>query len=189
MITFKKHSRLGSPESADPRVRGDFAECFPLDTDRIAIVIGDVSGRSTAAAETAAALLKLARIAVTSRDALRRALARVDDVFTRTLVSDATPLASLFLAVADGKDNVMDCASAGHEAAMHFINQTRHERLEPTGPKLGLGGRVPGAFAQRRVHLGHHSVLAVLTGETAMVVGLGYLSDLDSALASVLEIC
>jgi serine phosphatase RsbU (regulator of sigma subunit) len=163
MIAIKTPYWLDSRPFADRASCGDFVECFPLDLDLHAIVIGDVAGRGPAAGAAARAVLAFAYSAVASRVPLRTALHNVDDFFTRTVMCDAVPLASLFLAVADTTDCVLDYASAGHEPALLFTSHTRHDHLDPTGPLLGLDALAPSGFTQRRVPFAAESILAIVT--------------------------
>lgn len=154
---------LDSRPIADSASCGDLVAFFPLDADLSAIVIGDVAGRGPTAGVAARALLAFARIAVASHLPLRTALHHVDEFFTRAVMCNEIPLASLFLAVADTTDCVLDYASAGHEPALHFTSDTRHDHLYPTGPLLGLEALAPSRFTQRRVHFATESILTIVT--------------------------
>jgi adenylate cyclase len=162
MITARNYW-LESRPANDSTSCGDFAECFPIDADRIAIIIGDVAGRGAIAGVAAGRLLELARIAVKACEPLRTALGYVDDVFTRQIMDEDVPLASLFIAVADAKDGVLDYASAGHDLVLHFTSRTRHDHLDPTGALLGLGGLGRADYAQRRIQLTPESMLVLVT--------------------------
>jgi serine phosphatase RsbU (regulator of sigma subunit) len=163
MIADMPRYWLDSRPVANRASCGDFADCFSLGGDRHAIIVGDIAGRGVVAGAAADAVLVYARSAVASREPLRTALANVDAFFTRAIMSDAVPLASLFLAVADVKDEVLEYASAGHEPALHFTSRSRHEHLDPTGPLLGLDGLVRSNYTQRRVHFAADSLLAIVT--------------------------
>jgi serine phosphatase RsbU (regulator of sigma subunit) len=163
MIADMPRYWLDSRPIADRASCGDFAECFPLGADRHAIIVGDVAGRGAVAGASADAVLAYARSAVESTEPLRTALGNVDHFFTRAIMSDAVPLASLFLAVADVKDGVLEYASAGHEPALHFTTPCRHEHLYPTGPLLGLDGLLRSRYTQRQVHVVAESLLAIVT--------------------------
>jgi serine phosphatase RsbU (regulator of sigma subunit) len=163
MIADMPRYWLDSRPIADSASCGDFAECFRLGADRHAIIVGDVAGRGAVAGAAADAVLAYARGAVASSEPLRTALGKVDDFFTRAIMSEAVPLASLFLAVADVKDGVLEYASAGHEPALHFTTPSRHEHLDPTGPLLGLDELVRSNYTQRQVHFAAESLLAIVT--------------------------
>jgi serine phosphatase RsbU (regulator of sigma subunit) len=78
-------------------------------------------------------------------------------------MDDATPFASLFVAVADMQRGLIQYASAGHEPALLFNDgeASSHEHFEPTGPVLGLG--TASAFDQHTFPLFRDSLLVVVT--------------------------
>ena len=139
---------------------GDFVECVDLG-HRHAIIVGDVDGRGTAASDGAAALRAYARNLVMLRVPLTAGLRLASEFFTRSIVPDSTPFASLFIAVVDPGKGSMQYASAGHEPGLLFDEDGAHVHLDATGPVLGLGP-VP-AFAERVLPLRRNSVLVVVT--------------------------
>jgi serine phosphatase RsbU (regulator of sigma subunit) len=142
---------------------GDFATCVDLAPDRRAIIVGDIAGRGTAAGDGAAALRAYVHRLVARNVAPSEALRAAAEFFTRTVMDDATPFASLFIAVADLQKGLIEYASAGHEPALLFNDgqASSHEHFDPTGPVLGLGGAP--AFGQHTFPLFRDSFLVVVT--------------------------
>ncbi len=163
MIADPTQHWLHTQPASDRAANGDFADFFQIGLDRHAFVVGDLAGTGRAAASAATALLSYAQSALRSPAPLRTVLERLDGIFTRTIASERVPFASLFIAVSDSEDRVLEYASAGHEPALHFTSHSRHEHLGPTGPLLGLSGLLKPAFTQARVHLGPESALVIVT--------------------------
>ncbi len=142
---------------------GDFAACVDLAPDRRAIIVGDIAGRGTAAGDGAAALRGYVHRMVARQVPLTETLRAASDFFARTVRDDATPFASLFIAVADLREGLIQYASAGHEPALLFNDgeASTHEHFDPTGPVLGLGPAP--AFDQHTFPLFRDSFLVVVT--------------------------
>jgi serine phosphatase RsbU (regulator of sigma subunit) len=117
---------------------GDFAAHLRLEASRHAVIIGDISGRGIDAGNAAIALHARVRDLLTGSTALNALLFSASDFFTQTIMNDAIPFASLFIAVIDERAGVMHYASAGHEPGLLFRANGAHEHLEPTGPVFGL---------------------------------------------------
>ena len=142
---------------------GDFATCVDVDPHRRAIIVGDVAGHGIAASEAAAILSAYVCRLVARRVPLSRTLRAANDFFVRTAMNDATPFASLLVAVADLRKGQIHYASAGHEPGLLFNSDgaSAHEHLDPTGPVLGLEP-APG-FGHRTLPLFRDSLLVVVT--------------------------
>jgi serine phosphatase RsbU (regulator of sigma subunit) len=146
---------------AEPERGGDFATCFDLAGDRKAVVVGDIAGHRTAAGD-AHVLCGVVSSLVTRDVPLSTILRRASRLFTHSFETEATPFASLFLAVADLREGRLEYASAGHEPALLFSGGgTAHDHLPATGPLLGVEDRP--LFRRRVVPLVRDSVLVVVT--------------------------
>jgi serine phosphatase RsbU (regulator of sigma subunit) len=142
---------------------GDFATCVDLEPGRRAIIVGDIAGRGTAAGDGASALCAYVHRLVARHVPLAETLQAASDFFIRTVMDDATPFASLFIAVADLQQGLIRYASAGHEPALLFNDgeASTHEHFDPTGPVLGLG--TGSAFGEHTFPLFRDSFLVVVT--------------------------
>jgi serine phosphatase RsbU (regulator of sigma subunit) len=135
-------------------------ECVDLG-QRQAIIVGDVSGPSTAASHGAGALRAYARNLVKLRVPLTTGLWLASEFFARAVKTDSVPFASLFIAVADHRIGSMHYASAGHEPGLLFDGHSDHVHLEATGPMLGLSS-IP-TFHERSSPLRKNGLLVVVT--------------------------
>src|SRR5260370_41153775 len=93
---------------------GDFAACVDLAPDRRAIIVGDIAGRGTAAGDGAAALRGYVHRMVARQVPLTETLRAASDFFARTVMDDMTPFASLFIAISDQREGLIQYASAGN---------------------------------------------------------------------------
>ncbi len=142
---------------------GDFAKCFDVAPDRRAIIVGDIAGRGTATGDGASALCAFVHRLIARCVPLTETMWAASDFFTRAVLDDATPFASLFVAVADLRQGLIHYASAGHEPGLLFNGDaTAHQHCNPTGPVLGL--RAPtSAFGEHTFPLFRDSFLVVVT--------------------------
>jgi serine phosphatase RsbU (regulator of sigma subunit) len=143
---------------------GDFAARLELAPHRQAIIVGDIAGHHAGAGDAAALRIYVSRL-VLQGVPVNTILRAASNVFSRTLMTEATPFASLFLAVADLRKGSLEYASAGHEPALLFSADPaishHHQHLPPTGPLLGIETRP--VFGRRTIPLLHDSLLVVVT--------------------------
>jgi serine phosphatase RsbU (regulator of sigma subunit) len=147
----------------NPQACGDFAQCFELSNHRSAVIVGDVGGRGPVVGMAARTLLAYVRDLTASGQPLSSSVTSVNRFFSRHIVNDDIPLASLFLAIVYSANGVLEYASAGHEPALIFTSRTKHEHLYPTGSLLGLEDLLHGTFEQRTIGYAPGSLLAVVT--------------------------
>jgi phosphoserine phosphatase RsbU/P len=143
---------------------GDFAEHLDLSPDRSILFVGDVAGRGRAVGDAARALQAYLRSSMLSGIPLPDCLRECDDFFTRSVMCDEVPFASLFIAETDERESKLRYASAGHEPGLLFSGTGRHRHLDPTGPILGLRAMLPeSTFGERVVPVGNSELLVILT--------------------------
>ena len=152
---------IDSQPLSEPSHCGDFVDFRQLGPRRHALVVGDVAGRGPAVALAAGRLRAHVRGIVERHAQPQAAMQSTCEFFTRELVADETPFASLFIAVADLTERWLAYASAGHEPGLLFDDDGGHEHLHPTGPVLGLG--IPFRYAGGTASLRRHAVLVVVT--------------------------
>ena len=117
-------------------VGGDYYDFVPIDEQRIALVIADVSGKGVGAALVMAELRAVLRARLKSLLSLENVVAAVNDV----LVED-TPVgrfATLFVAVLNTDDLVLQYVNAGHDPP--FLLRAGGDLLElrEGGPIVGF---------------------------------------------------
>jgi serine phosphatase RsbU (regulator of sigma subunit) len=87
-----------------------------------------------------------------------------DDFFTRSILCDEVPFASLFIAESDERESKFRYASAGHEPGLLFSETGHHRHLDPTGPILGLRAMLPEpSFGERVVPVSGVALLVIVT--------------------------
>jgi serine phosphatase RsbU (regulator of sigma subunit) len=143
---------------------GDFAEHLDLNPYRSTLFVGDIAGRGLAVGRAARALHAYVRSSLLSGMPLPECLRACDDFFTRSIMCDEIPFASLFIAETDGSESKLRYASAGHEPGLLFSETGRHRHLDPTGPILGLRAMLPNStFGERVVPVGRDELLVIVT--------------------------
>jgi serine phosphatase RsbU (regulator of sigma subunit) len=155
-------SWLRTSAFAEPERSGDFATCFDIVPHRRAFVVGDIAGHRTAIGEAKALCAVVSRLVVRGTP-LAKILRLSSSAFTEAFTTEASPFASLFLAVADLRERTFEYASAGHEPALLFSGDDAraHEHLPPTGPLLGVEPHP--SYRRRVLPLVGESLLVVVT--------------------------
>ena len=146
---------------------GDFAEHLNLSPDRSALLVGDIAGRGLAVGYAARALHAYVRSSLLSGMPLPECLRACDDFFTRSIMCDEIPFATLFIAETHESESKLCYASAGHEPGLLFSETGRHRHLDPTGPILGLRAILPDStFGERVVPVSCELLVIVTDGVT-----------------------
>lgn len=119
--------------SAD-HVGGDFYDVFELEPGKIAIVLGDASGKGIPAALLASVLHGAIRSSVSSKHEV--ACERINRVLCERTASER--FATLFWGIFDSASGTLRYVNAGHDAPMLLRNASnRIHSLEEGGPVLG----------------------------------------------------
>ncbi len=111
-------------------VGGDFYDVMMLPGERLALMVGDASGKGVAAAIFVAMTRSLLRAAVTRGASPAEALAQANDVLAAD--NPSMMFATAFVAILDCRTGAMTYASAGHDAP---------RRLAADGAEAPLHGR------------------------------------------------
>lgn len=120
---------------AADHVGGDFYDIFEAGTGKIAVVLGDVSGKGV----SAALLVSVLQGAIRSSTAAQheQACVRINRMLCERTACER--FATLFWGVFDSSTNTLRYVNAGHAAPMLVrSNKRRIERLDAGGPVLGL---------------------------------------------------
>ena len=116
-------------------VGGDYYDFIALDSDKLGVVIGDVSGKGVSAAfymaEVKGIFQALSRVAASPRDLLLRA----NQALVDSLERDA--FISLLYAIFDSSKSRVTLARAGHCPMIHISGETSR-MVRPSGLGLGL---------------------------------------------------
>ncbi len=118
-------------------VGGDYYDFLELGEGRLALIVGDISGKGIAASLLMASLQASLRsqhlVSATRADQL---LASVNRLLFRN--TDPAAYATLFFAEVEPGSGRLHFANCGHVAALLLRNDGSVERLEPTSTVLGL---------------------------------------------------
>jgi serine phosphatase RsbU (regulator of sigma subunit) len=164
-------------------VGGDFFNYFALPGERVALLVGDVSGKGMPAALVMANLQATLRSRLPIEDDLATLAGHIDEEMHAS--RSRTTFVTLFLAVLEADGATLRYVNAGHNPPFLLRGGAEPVALEPTGRPLGL---LPGAgYEERRMALVPSDLLFVYTdglteaenaaeepfGETRLVAALG----------------
>lgn len=118
-------------------VGGDFYDAFFLDADRLAITIGDVSGKGVPASLFMAICQTTIRMALRQEpDDIARALERANELLEAN--NTTATFATFFGAIVDLRDGGMRYCNCGHNPALLRRNGGGIEELASDGIALGI---------------------------------------------------
>ena len=117
-------------------VGGDFYDYVPLDDRRLAIAVGDVSGKGV----PAALFMAIAKTVLRTVARSGRSAAEILATTNAALCEDNTEamFVTVALAIVDSQTGGADIASAGHEEIYLVERSGRVGKIAPMGPALGL---------------------------------------------------
>jgi sigma-B regulation protein RsbU (phosphoserine phosphatase) len=143
-------------------VGGDYYDFIPIDSDRIAFCLGDVSGKGLPAsllmANLQATLRSQAFISASPKECMRRA----NELLFRSTADDK--FATLFLGMLDSQNHTLTYCNAGQEHPFLFAQNAFCKRLTTGG--LMVGAFDGATFAEESIEL--H------TGDTLVAFSDGY---------------
>ncbi|MBC8026460.1 MAG: fused response regulator/phosphatase [Steroidobacteraceae bacterium] len=160
-------------------VGGDLADHFLVGSDRIVLVLGDVSDKGAGAALVMARTHALLRGLALRPDAIKifGCPERAVDIVNRALSlgNDRCMFVTMLLAVLDTRSGRLSYVRAGHIPPFVGRSDGRHERLSARGgPPLGLDENAVYSSTTVRLHLDDH-LLIVTDGITEAMDASGQL--------------
>jgi serine phosphatase RsbU (regulator of sigma subunit) len=117
-------------------VGGDFYDYFLLDDRRIAMTVGDVSGKGIPAALFMAATQTALRVALRQQHALDRAIAAANNLLVAN--NDEAMFATLFCATIDIRSGVGCACNCGHPAPFVMRRAGGRDRIAASSLPLGV---------------------------------------------------
>jgi phosphoserine phosphatase RsbU/P len=117
-------------------IGGDFYDYFLLDDRRLAITIGDVSGKGIPAALYMAATQTALRVALRQQRTLDAAIAAANNLLVAN--NDEAMFASLFCATIDIRNGVGSACNCGHPAPFVLRRAGGRDRITSSSLPLGL---------------------------------------------------
>jgi len=140
-------------------VGGDYYDYLPVDKDRLAVVIADVSGVGVSASLLMASLRGALHERLPSEFDLSDLAAKLNDFVYAS--SDSHCFISFFLAVFDRRTHEATYVNAGHNPPLRVGAGDRVQSLDPTG--LCLGMFPAQTYEERRVAVAPQDVLCLYT--------------------------
>ncbi len=120
--------------AAADHVGGDFYDVFELEPGKIAIILGDASGKGIPAALLASVLHGAIRSSISSKHEVT--CERINRMLCERTASER--FATLFWGIFDSASSTLRYVNAGHDAPMLLRNGSKRiHRLEEGGPVLG----------------------------------------------------
>ena len=151
---------FSKPALDEARVGGDFYDVFALDKELYAVVVGDVSGKGLAAAAQLATVRNMLRGVLYQYRAPATALTGLNTIVTSHDLIQG--FVTLFAGLYDARTGEIVYASCGHEPGLlHRASGGEADRLEPTGPPLGIWENA--AYTEGRVLLSPGDALLLHT--------------------------
>lgn len=140
-------------------IGGDFYLAHPLDKDRTALVIGDVSGKGLRAASQVAMIQNMLRFAMASIPDLGSALSELNRIVVEQnlLAGFATAFAGIY----HRHNGLLSYVSCGHEAPIVRRASGLVEKLPNVGMPLGIEHQ--GIYDEHTVHLEASDALILYT--------------------------
>ena len=154
-------------------IGGDFYDYLLLDDNRLAITIGDVSGKGIPAALYMAAAQTALRVALRQQRTLDAAIAAANDLLVAN--NDEAMFATLFCAVIDMRDGVGTACNCGHPAPFLLRQAGGYDRI--TSSSLPLGIRFDARFKSEPIMMRDGDMLFLWTdglSDALNAAGEGY---------------
>src|SRR5262245_10180184 len=117
-------------------IGGDFYDFFKLDSDRVAIVIGDVCGKGIPASIFMSVVVTVLRTAAREEADAASTIARTNAILCRDNASSL--FATTFYGVLNLRAGTLEYCNCGHNAPIHIPASGQPRRLPATGLPLAL---------------------------------------------------
>jgi phosphoserine phosphatase RsbU/P len=118
------------------QVGGDFYDFFQLDSDRMAIMIGDVCGKGIPASLFMAVVVTVVRMAAREEPNALLTMSRANSILCRDNVAQL--FATVFYAVLDLRTGSLEYCNCGQNAPVHIPRSGPPQRLTATGMPIAL---------------------------------------------------
>jgi len=138
-------------------VGGDFFDYFIIDEKRLAVTVGDVSGKGVPASLFMAITQSLIRVMVGEGRDLAAELSRVNNMLAAN--NEESMFATMFCAIIDVLSGEMIYCNCGQNPPLLLRREGTIEQLTPTGPPLAARQNTVLATAHRRLAVGDRLIL------------------------------
>ncbi len=145
-------------------VGGDFYDCATMPDGRVALSLGDVSGKSIGAALYMARVMSFLRAVSSDDPSPAHVLARTNTLLGARVDGDASTFATAAYLLLDASSGSLRWASAGHNPVLVYRPEDDlYEELGATGPPLGVVPEM--RFGEKSTLVGSgHTVLLYTDG-------------------------
>ncbi|MHB0975624.1 MAG: SpoIIE family protein phosphatase [Candidatus Aquicultorales bacterium] len=148
------------PATVGAKVGGDFYDFIDIDADRVAVVMGDISGKGIEAARHTALAKNAVRSFAFEDPSPRSVVERANKLICGE--SESYRFVTLFYALIDRKTGDLHFASAGHPPAFYYEQKSnRVNELAASGLPLGIDPHA--VYEERSIVLGKHDKLLIYT--------------------------
>lgn len=140
-------------------VGGDYFDIIPIDQDRTALVIADVSGKGVGAALLMSNLQASLKMSISFSLPLPDIVNKINKmIFDNSLASQ---FITFFICLWDDKTKTLEYINAGHNPPLILTTRNRTKKLSPTG--IGLGIKANQVYKSKRVEMCVNDVLVIYT--------------------------
>jgi len=140
-------------------VGGDYYDFLPYPDGRVGLVLGDVSGKGIPAAILMASLQARVHLLAEEPGDLSKMMARLNRILAGHCPTNR--FVSLFFCVLDPASGALDYCNAGHNPPLLMRRSGEVERLQGSGPVLGILPDV--GFTQRTVTMDRGDLLLLFS--------------------------
>jgi len=163
-------------------VGGDYFDFFPYENGRVAMVLGDVSGKGMPASLLMMGLQARVQVLIEEPGSLADVVSRLNRVTSANLPSDR--FITLFLCILDGQSGELTFCNAGHNPPVIVRADGTHRILKFGGPVLGIIASMQ--YEQYRELLEPGDLLVIYSdGVTEAVSPAGEEFDVKGLIAAV----
>ena len=140
-------------------VGGDYFDVIPMDEQKTALVIADVSGKGAGAALLMSNLQASLRMAISVALPLKEIVYKINNIiFENSLPSQ---FITFFMAVWDQQSKSLFYINAGHNPPFIIRTNNRIKKLSPTGIALGI--KANQAYKCQNIKLATNEILVIYT--------------------------
>lgn len=151
-------SHIYKPALNEALIGGDFFDVFNITEDKIAIVIGDVSGKGLSAAVHTSMAKNFLRAYLSEGHTPSKSISLLNSGFID--YAETESFITIFCGILDTHTHIFEYTNAGHEPQI-YIKDEVCTYLQPNGPIVGLDAN--SVFVDEKLETQHNSLLVLYT--------------------------
>jgi phosphoserine phosphatase RsbU/P len=165
-------------------VGGDYYDFFPYESSRVAMVLGDVSGKGMPASLLMMGLQARVQVLIEEPKSLADVMTRLNRITSANCPSNR--FISLFFCILDGDTGELTFCNAGHNPPLIVRATGDYEQLKGGGPVLGILSSID--YQEYRAALNYGDVLVIYSdGVTEATDPAGREFEIDGLAAAVIQ--